>query len=80
MRAIPVSHPFTKKKINRSFLANINGTVIYLNYLQMAEKLMLLNTEYDLVATVGKHSTSIRLLAFFRFPDVGDCACYEELN
>lgn len=46
----------------------------------MAEKLMLLNTERDLVATLGKHSTSIRLLAFFRFPDVGDGACYEELN
>lgn len=26
------------------------------------------------MATVGKYSTSIRLLAFFRFPDVGDCA------
>lgn len=41
MRATPVSHPFTKK-INRSFLGNVNRTVIYLNYLQMAEKLVLL--------------------------------------
>lgn len=44
--------------------------VIYINCLQMAEKLILLTTKHDLVINVETYN-NIRLLAIFRFSDVG---------
>lgn len=40
----------------------------------MAEKLVLLTTKHALVISVKRSNTSVGLLAFFRFADVGGSA------